>query len=437
MSSAPSTATSSDIFDNSAGLHLVSGLMSQYASTGDAVAALRWALPLVLDNLNAEAGSLFLYRDADQSLECMVCNGPVDVTGLVVPADKGLVGRAFKTGLSELVSDAGADKAHYRAADDASGFKTVSTATAPVHLGDQHFGAIQAINRRSSDDADSITNFTDADLALLTSLGSALAMAISNVRLAEKAIQDQLLQRDLDQATEAQASLMPLVDHNGYASGKVIPARHLSGDFFDHVMVDGKLAFCQGDVAGKGITASLLMARCIALFRSMAKQGKSGLEIATAINLELLDVASDRFVTFVSGWFDPATGQAELINCGHGPLLYMPESQPEGHKNNANSHKVIDSHTVPLGLIDISSEPLKPWQGRLDNAALYITTDGITEAMMGEEELGFDGLVALAETHQSLRGSQRVADIMRRFDDQRLVTHDDATLLIVTSVGQG
>ncbi|MCE2518100.1 MAG: GAF domain-containing protein, partial [Alphaproteobacteria bacterium] len=242
--------------------------MTEFAETGDAVAALRWALPLVLDELSAEAGSLFMYRDDDASLECVVCNGPVDVTGLVVPADKGLVGRAFTTGQSELVADAGADKAHFRVADDSSGFKTVSTATAPVHLGDQHFGAIQAINRRSNDDDSLIENFTEADLALLSSLGSALAMAISNVRLAEKAINDQLLQRDLDQATEAQASLMPVMDFDGYASGKVIPARHLSGDFFDHLHVDGKVAFCQGDVAGKGITASLLMARCIALFRS-------------------------------------------------------------------------------------------------------------------------------------------------------------------------
>ena len=64
-------------------------------------------------------------------------------------------------------------------------------------------------------------------------------------------------------------------------------------------------------------------------------------------------------------------------------------------------------------------------------------TDGITEAMMGDDELGFEGLVDLAKSHKTLKGSQRVADIMRRFDDQRLVTHDDATLLIVTSVGQG
>lgn len=410
------------------GLALIAGLMAQYAQSGDAVEALRWALPLVLGEMKAEAGSLFMFREEDTALECVVCNGPVDVTGLVVPADKGLVGRAFTTGEAEVVSDAGADKAHYRVSDDSSGFKTVTTATAPVHLGDQHFGAIQAINRRSQDDPDLIENFDEKDLELLSSLASALAMAISNVKLAEKAINDQLLQRDLDQATEAQASLMPMINQGGYASGKVIPARHLSGDFFDHLEVGDKIAFCQGDVAGKGITASLLMARCIALFRSFAKQGRSTVEIATSINHELLDVASDRFVTFVSGWFDPKTGQAELINCGHGPLLVAPDD--------GSDCAFVDSHTVPLGLIDISVEPLEPWVGQLDVAALYIMTDGITEATRDGAELEMDGLIEIVKAHQGMKGAERVGNIMRRFDQGELETHDDATLLVVTSAGK-
>ena len=78
----------------------------------------------------------------------------------------------------------------------------------------------------------------------------------------------------------------------------------------------------------------------------------------------------------------------------------------------------------------------------MDAAALYIVTDGITEASVDQDktekkgELGFDGLRKIAEGHKTMRGSERVADIMHRFTDQRLVTHDDATLLIVTSVGQ-
>lgn len=422
------TAASSVLFEQGNGISLITGLMDQYGKTGDAIAALRWALPLVLDTLNAEAGSLFLHREEDNMLECVVCVGPVDVTGLVVPAEKGLVGRAFSTGEAEIVFDAGSDKAHYRAVDDTSGFKTVTTATAPVQLGEKRFGSIQAINRRSPDDERLIVNFTEDDLALLSSLASTLALAVSNVQLAEKVINDQLLQRDLDQATEAQTALMPMMDLSGHLAGKVIPARQLSGDFFDFLDVNGRTAFCQGDVAGKGITAALMMARCIALFRSLARQGHDAVEIVTRLNQELLDVASDLFVTFVAGWFDPATGMVELINCGHGPVLLINDESGET--------ATIPSETVPMGLIDYATEALTPWKGDLSQAALYIVTDGITEAQQGNAELGFDGLIAEAKSHQGLNGSHRVAEIMRMFTSQQLMTHDDATLLVVTGIAR-
>ena len=419
-------AASQNLVEQTSGVSLITGLMSRYGSTGDAIAALRWALPKVLGELNAEAGSLFLHREEDNQLECVVCVGPVDVTGLVVPADKGLVGRAFTSGAAEIVSDAGSDKAHYRAVDATSGFKTVTTATAPVQLGEMRFGSIQAINRKSQDDDNLIVNFTDDDLGLLSSLASALALAVSNVRLAEKAISDQMLQRDLDQATEAQASLMPEMDLKGHMAGKVIPARQLSGDFFDFLEVDGRMAFCQGDVAGKGITAALMMARSIALFRSLARQGYKSVDIVTRLNSELMDVVSDRFVTFVAGWFDPVSGDVELINCGHGPILYIDDD--------SGDTSIIESATVPLGLIDYAHENLEPWQGNLSHSALYMVTDGITEARSGDDELGFDGLIAEAKAHQGLNGSNRVSEVMRRFVTGEFKTHDDATLLVVTGL---
>ena len=130
---------------------LINGMMQQFAASGDAVDGLRWALPKVLAALDAEAGSLFLHRADEGVLECVVCQGPVDVTGLKVPATQGLVGRAFTERMPELVADATADRAHFSDSDTASGFQTLSTATAPVHLGDRGFGAIQAINRRTDE----------------------------------------------------------------------------------------------------------------------------------------------------------------------------------------------------------------------------------------------------------------------------------------------
>ena len=76
---------------------------------------MQWALPYVLETLSAEAGSLFLHRADEGVLECAVCVGPVDVTGLKVPQDKGLVGRAFTEGQNaSYVADATKDKAHYQ-----------------------------------------------------------------------------------------------------------------------------------------------------------------------------------------------------------------------------------------------------------------------------------------------------------------------------------
>ena len=116
------------------------------------------------------------------------------------------------------MSDAARDGAHFRAADNATGFQTLSTATAPVRLGNRNFGAIQAINRRTDD---GVGNFREADMSLLETLAGSLALAMSNVELTQAAIDDSLLRRDLDQAREAQAAMMPPPDPTGAAAGRV------------------------------------------------------------------------------------------------------------------------------------------------------------------------------------------------------------------------
>ena len=402
-------------------LDLLSGLMRRFAQTGDAIDGLQWALPYVLETLSAEAGSLFLHRADEGVLECAVCVGPVDVTGLKVPQDKGLVGRAFTEGDGELVADATKDKAHFKAADSGSGFQTLSTATAPVKSKDKTFGAIQAINRRQGDE---IGNFTPADLTLLEALAEILALALSNVELTQQAISDQLLQRDLSQAEEAQASLLPIPDVDGFAAGHVIPARQLSGDFFDHMRVGDWLAFCQGDVAGKGITASLMMARSIALFRRLARQNFSASEMANAINNEFLDVASDKFVTFAVGWLHCPTGDVNFVNCGHGAALIV--------RANSDALDVIESQTVPLGLVPYSEEELLEHKFNITDAHLFLTTDGITEAEFKGREVGLNGLASLSRRLPGNSAVEKVRGIIGLFEQGKLSTHDDATILVVT-----
>ena len=402
-------------------LDLLSGLMRRFAETGDAVDGLQWALPYVLETLSAEAGSLFLHRPDEGVLECAVCVGPVDVTGLKVPQDKGLVGRAFTEGQGELVADATKDKAHFRNADSHSGFQTLSTATAPVQSKDKSFGAIQAINRRNGDE---IGNFTKSDLTLLEALAEILALALSNVELTQQAISDQLLQRDLSQAEEAQASLLPAPDPDGFAAGHVIPARQLSGDFFDHMRVGNRLAFCQGDVAGKGITASLMMARSIALFRRLARENTSASTMANAINNEFLDVQSDKFVTFAVGWLDCDTGDVQFVNCGHGAAIIV--------RGDSDALDTIESQTIPLGLAPYTDEELQEHQFNVNNAHLFLTTDGITEAEFKGREVGLSGLASLSRRLPGQSAVEKVQGIIALFEQGKLSTHDDATILVVT-----
>ena len=222
---------------------------------------------------------------------------------------------------------------------------------------------------------------------------------------------------------------MPPADPLGTAAGCVIPARQLSGDFFDHVRIGDSMAFCQGDVAGKGITAGLLMARSIALFRRLARQGMDVAEIAMAINDELLDVQSERFVTFAIGWLDCATGMARVVNCGHGPMIVVPRGGGQVEK--------FEAQTQPLGIAPLEPGLLVPTEHDLSGSFLCLATDGITEAEAGGRELGLGGLAGLLARIRAERAADCVNAVMRLFETGKLTTHDDATLLVVTGGGEG
>lgn len=401
-------------------LTLMSGMVQRYAETGDYLDGLRWAIPHILNNLSAEAISLFLHRPDESVLECVICDGPVNITGLKVPQGLGLVGRVFFEGKSELVADATHDNRHFAKVDKQSGFKTLSTVTVPVRFGSKSFGVIQAINRRHNH---RIQHFRQSDLSLLESLAGALALAITNFRLAEQVTKDALLRRDLGQAQEAQALLMPEPEQGGYAAGQTLTSRQLSGDFFDYFMAGDRLAFCQGDVAGKGIAASLLMARCITLFRYLARQNYNVETIVVAMNDEFVNQPSGQFVTFVIGWLDCTTNKISMINCGHTPVVWV---KPDGEIF------TIAAQVPPLGVIPFDDNDLCPAEITLDCGYLYLATDGITEAKYHDSELGMARFIALVKKLKGKDARTKLAGVMQLFTNGNLVTHDDATLLVIS-----
>lgn len=112
--------------------------------------------------------------------------------------------------------------------------------------------------------------------------------------------------------------------------GKCDPARMVSGDYYDYQLVDGKLAIAIGDVAGKGISAALLMATIQAALRmelrasaEMAAPSMNGTRFSTARMVSVLNqqlhatTSPEKYATFFFAIYDPQSGLMTYTNAGH------------------------------------------------------------------------------------------------------------------------
>ncbi len=178
--------------------------------------------------------------------------------------------------------------------------------------------------------------------------------------------------------------------------GMCDPARMVSGDYYDYQLVDGKLALAIGDVAGKGISAALLMATIQAALRmelraaaaDRAAPSMNGLRFSTArmvseLNQQLYATTSpEKYATFFFSIFDQTTGLLTYTNAGH--------LQPVLFRDGAATPLDVNGTVVgafPFSKYEESKVELRP--GDL----LLCYTDGVTEPeneygeMFGEERL--------------------------------------------------
>ena len=177
-------------------------------------------------------------------------------------------------------------------------------------------------------------------------------------------------------------------------SAKLIPAKEVGGDLYDFFIKDEKLYFIVGDVSGKGIPASLVMAVTCRLFRSVVVHLDKPEEIMASLNDSLADGnESGMFCTAFLGILDLKTGKLTYCNAGHNAPLII----------NTNGHVMpmrVDSN-LPLGMF--SGYPYGGQETTLDRQMmLYMFTDGVNEAENNDKELfGDDRLVALLKQHAS------------------------------------
>ena len=196
-------------------------------------------------------------------------------------------------------------------------------------------------------------------------------------------------------AMEVQRKLMPERDMKNYpVYGLNIPAREISGDFYDFYPHDDQIYFNLSDVSGKGVNADMVMAKAITLFKIFAKQKYKPNEILYEMNNDLnLTNPSGTFITSIIGRYNLKTDEVELANAGHQPALVKTE----------DNFIEYASSSTPLGIIKQKNEDAyKLEKFKLNSSRVYCFTDGFSESLdENNHEIGIDGVKKLILKHQN------------------------------------
>jgi sigma-B regulation protein RsbU (phosphoserine phosphatase) len=272
-------------------------------------------------------------------------------------------------------------------------------------------------------------NFSPEDQRLLAIIGSQSAQILENVRLLESEKALHLMQEDLRVAALIQTNLLP---HTRIALGEydihgmTIPAQVVGGDYFDYFPIsETRMGIALGDVSGKGLPASLLMANVQATLRGQALWAQGAAEcIERANRLLFLSTSSDRFVTLFFAVLDARAHTLTYCNAGHEPPILMSAS-------GAGSRLVTGGPL--LGVVedagyDEKTVPLEPGD------TLLVFSDGFSEAMntMGDQ-LGEESIVAVLHEHRASEAEAVVSALFQRTETHagKAPQSDDRTALVV------
>ena len=212
--------------------------------------------------------------------------------------------------------------------------------------------------------------------------------------------------------------------------GEVVTAKEVGGDLFDFFIRDEKLFFSIGDVAGKGVPASLVMAVARSMFRSASMLNTSPKLIVESINRSVCQSNdSYMFVTLFMGVLDLATGRLLYANAGHEPPVLV----------GSNTRFIPVENNIPLGLRPewaYSEQEVMINQG----TTIFLYTDGFTEAeTVGKKQYGRDRMFKEAIRLAAKRLDSRtfVKDI--RLTERQFVNFipqmDDISLLAIKYIG--
>jgi sigma-B regulation protein RsbU (phosphoserine phosphatase) len=394
-------------------------------------------------------GALYLVDDAQKSLvpkfysdECsplvalperivaMARQNPSSLLSFLrlhaVDKNAGVIGAVFLTQQPEVVANLRRDE-RFGSTNNPLHLATAAM-ICPLSCGNRHLGILAVTTPKDR------AAFDDNDFEVFRSLAEQSAFALANAMVRQEAKAKQQIDAELRAASAIQRILLPDQDPKlaGYSiAGQNIPARILSGDFYDYIdLGDGKLGVVIADVSGKGTAAALISAMCRAVTRTIAPGMTSPAAVLARINRQLFpDIREDMFVTMAYLILDSGSGQITYARAGHtAPLIWRAASE------------TVETLTVPGMAVGIDKGEVFERVSRDVSISLsagdclLLYTDGISEAADSKELMFGEDRIERALALRAAHGPRTVVQgLLQELDvfvgGQRSL--DDITLIAV------
>src|SRR6516162_437831 len=309
-----------------------------------------------------------------------------------------------------------------------SALQTDSVMIGPLLYGNQNLGVLAVANGPMT------TPFSPSDFVVFQSIVEQSAFALYNAAVYSEAGDKRRIDRDLEVAHDIQRILLPNAAPaiDGFEiAGLNIPASQVSGDYYDYISLAGdRIGIAIADVSGKGIAASLIMAMCRSVLRSVAGSSQSAAAVLHEVNRQVYpDIREDMFISMAYVIAQKGSDELVLARAGHdAPLHFRVSDQSVTRINPPGMALGIDSGSV-------FNRVTSDFRVRLEvGDCLILYTDGVTEAL-DVNGLEF-GISKLIEAVQASAPSGASAILSRITSDLKSFVgghpqNDDITLIAI------
>jgi len=374
-------------------------------------------MDLIFEVLNPERGLIMLIDPKSGALVPRALKSTDDSEEIAI--SRTMVHQAIRERMALLIGDAADPR--FQATDSVVRQRIRTAICAPLTAQDKVLGVVYIDSRNFKDE------YTENDLALLTSIADQAALAISNALLHETLVQQNRLERELEIARTIQMNLLPKQPPivSGFdIAAMSLPAKRVGGDYYDFIQIDSDhLGIAVADVSGKGVPAAIFTASVRSALQVEARREPRLETIFSSLNgMACRDAADNMFVALFFGVLQLSSRRFRFVNAGHCfPFILDAEGRETRLETGGCVLGVMPGRRYEQGEVRLTP-----------NSTMIIYSDGVTDILNERSEaFGIERLRALIAEGMGLSAEvlrQRIFETTKRhmgsadqFDDYTLV----------------